>query len=190
MALAVPLRALLRHSARPARLTAPAFTRASLPLNAKRPRAWSPVSTCLLSQKQPQRLLQTASGSLQARGRLGSSPSNPNQPTPADPPSAQNVDSNRPPAPGVNGSILTELSTAAPLLSNPLLVVSRKLEMLNLFLGYEQANRYALLNRHAQVGPRSRAKEMSLMSSLPVTSFTPASVQQLRICLTLVLRTV
>jgi hypothetical protein len=48
------------------------------------------------------------------------------------------------------GDLLGLSDGAAAILSQPSLVVVRQIEMMNVFLGFEQANRYRLVNAHGQ----------------------------------------
>ncbi|KAL2315247.1 Phospholipid scramblase [Schizosaccharomyces pombe] len=58
-------------------------------------------------------------------------------------------------------------SPAAPLLSQDVLIVERQLEMMNVFLGYEQANRYVILNQQGQhLGYIAEQGASSILSSL------------------------
>jgi hypothetical protein len=50
------------------------------------------------------------------------------------------------PPPVAPGDLITLNDEAARILSEPSLVVVRQLEMMNVFLGFEQANRYRLVN--------------------------------------------
>ncbi|EPX74933.1 phospholipid scramblase [Schizosaccharomyces octosporus yFS286] len=59
-------------------------------------------------------------------------------------------------------------SPAAPLLSQDVLIVERQLEMMNVFLGYEQANRYVILNHEGHhlgyIAEKGHASFLSSMS--------------------------
>lgn len=47
--------------------------------------------------------------------------------------------------------VITSLSPVAPMLDHPTLVVRREIEWLNIFAGFEQANRYAVYSPEGQV---------------------------------------
>eukprot|EP00123_Amoebidium_parasiticum_P015163 comp22818_c3_seq1/m.35833 comp22818_c3_seq1/g.35833 ORF comp22818_c3_seq1/g.35833 comp22818_c3_seq1/m.35833 type:complete len:465 (-) comp22818_c3_seq1:65-1459(-) len=53
--------------------------------------------------------------------------------------------------PQVPHAVLTSISPAAPLLEYPALVIIRKVELLNVLVGFEQANQYAIHNPAGQV---------------------------------------
>ncbi|WBW71027.1 mitochondrial phospholipid scramblase [Schizosaccharomyces osmophilus] len=64
--------------------------------------------------------------------------------------------------------VINHDSPAAPLLSQDVLIVERQLEMMNVFLGYEQANRYVILNHEGHhlgyIAERGHASFLSSMS--------------------------
>ncbi|KAI8069976.1 Scramblase-domain-containing protein [Gongronella butleri] len=53
--------------------------------------------------------------------------------------------------PQLPGAIVTASSAGAPLLSQSALVVGRELEMMNVFLGYEQANKYKIMDPQGNI---------------------------------------
>lgn len=54
------------------------------------------------------------------------------------------------PPPVAPGDLIDLNDAAATILSNPSLVVVRQIEMMNVFLGFEQANRYRLVNQKGE----------------------------------------
>eukprot|EP01135_Chromosphaera_perkinsii_P007001 Nk52_evm2s659 gene=Nk52_evmTU2s659 len=64
-----------------------------------------------------------------------------------------------------NATVLNSLSPAAPVLEHPALVVTREIEMMNLFIGFEQANRYSIATPTGQI-VGYMAEEDSLGKSL------------------------
>ncbi|KAI8084487.1 Scramblase-domain-containing protein [Halteromyces radiatus] len=52
--------------------------------------------------------------------------------------------------PEAQDAIVTSSYAGAPVLSQPALVVGRELEMMNIFLGYEQANKYKIMDPNGQ----------------------------------------
>ncbi|EPY49708.1 phospholipid scramblase [Schizosaccharomyces cryophilus OY26] len=73
----------------------------------------------------------------------------------------------RGPAAVSSTGVINHNSPAAPLLSQDVLIVERQLEMMNVFLGYEQANRYVILNHQGQhLGYIAEKGHTSFLSSM------------------------
>lgn len=62
--------------------------------------------------------------------------------------------------------VLKETDGAMRLLSNSALVIVRQLEMLNVFMGFEQANRYAILNTRGEHVGYLAEEEQGFLSTM------------------------
>lgn len=69
-------------------------------------------------------------------------------------------------APKVEASAALSSSSAARILSEPTLVIERKIELFNLFLGYEQANNYEVFNSYGQVIGYLRERDVGIVKMI------------------------